>query len=195
MLTNPTLKQSTEGLDSKIDSGTLQQSNFSTSCKSMFGAACLLTELLTSQKVSHWSGGLYTWCPQNRPTYSGCHCDLRDGFQWSGLCLYFRLSPLWQHLKLCSSFTVHVLDTCLIFLHKKLFQCVKEYVSRSLPSFLPCASYFPSLQALRKTGLLTSDPRLRNCVHQMRQSTRDSIGIVMMDKKLFRRWKTLCMVM
>ncbi|XP_071332900.1 glutaminase kidney isoform, mitochondrial [Trachinotus anak] len=43
------------------------------------------------------------------------------------------------------------------------------------------------ISALRKTGLLTSDPRLRDCVHQMRQSTRDSIGPVMMDKKLFRR--------
>ncbi|XP_006796580.1 glutaminase kidney isoform, mitochondrial-like [Neolamprologus brichardi] len=44
------------------------------------------------------------------------------------------------------------------------------------------------ISALRKTGLLTSDPRLRNCVHQMRKSTRDSTGIVMMDKKLFRRY-------
>ncbi|KAK2851664.1 hypothetical protein Q5P01_007940 [Channa striata] len=43
------------------------------------------------------------------------------------------------------------------------------------------------ISALRKTGLLTSDPRLRDCVHQMRQSTRDSTGPVMMDKKLFRR--------
>uniref|UniRef100_A0A3Q0QPX5 glutaminase n=1 Tax=Amphilophus citrinellus TaxID=61819 RepID=A0A3Q0QPX5_AMPCI len=45
------------------------------------------------------------------------------------------------------------------------------------------------ISALRKTGLLTSDPRLRDCVYQMRQSTHDSIGPVMMDKKLFRRWK------
>ncbi|XP_037539923.1 glutaminase kidney isoform, mitochondrial [Nematolebias whitei] len=41
--------------------------------------------------------------------------------------------------------------------------------------------------ALRRTGLLTSDPRLHDCIRQMRQSTRDSIGPVMMDKKLFRR--------
>uniref|UniRef100_A0A8D3BXW8 glutaminase n=1 Tax=Scophthalmus maximus TaxID=52904 RepID=A0A8D3BXW8_SCOMX len=41
--------------------------------------------------------------------------------------------------------------------------------------------------ALRKTGLLTSDPRLRDCVQQMRQHSRDSVGPVMMDKKLFRR--------
>uniref|UniRef100_A0A8C6VR93 glutaminase n=1 Tax=Nothobranchius furzeri TaxID=105023 RepID=A0A8C6VR93_NOTFU len=40
---------------------------------------------------------------------------------------------------------------------------------------------------LRRTGLLTSDPRLRDCVHQMRQATRDSTGPVLMDKKLFRR--------
>ncbi|XP_038164899.1 glutaminase kidney isoform, mitochondrial-like isoform X1 [Cyprinodon tularosa] len=43
------------------------------------------------------------------------------------------------------------------------------------------------ISALRRTGLLTSDPRLRDCVHQMRQLTRDSMGPVMMDKKLFRR--------
>nr|XP_046252987.1 glutaminase kidney isoform, mitochondrial-like [Scatophagus argus] len=43
------------------------------------------------------------------------------------------------------------------------------------------------ISALRKTGLLTSDPRLRDCVHQMRQSTRDSVGPVMMDKTLFKR--------
>ncbi|XP_029011801.1 glutaminase liver isoform, mitochondrial-like [Betta splendens] len=43
------------------------------------------------------------------------------------------------------------------------------------------------ISALRKTGLLTSDPRLRDCIRQMRQSTQDSLGPVMMDKKLFRR--------
>lgn len=41
--------------------------------------------------------------------------------------------------------------------------------------------------ALKKTGLLTSDPRLRDCVYQMRQSANDSVGPAMMDKKLFRR--------
>lgn len=51
------------------------------------------------------------------------------------------------------------------------------------------------LQALRKTGLLTSDPRLRDCVHQLRKSTRDSVGPVMMDKTLFRRWERLCLFM
>lgn len=46
------------------------------------------------------------------------------------------------------------------------------------------------LQALRKTGLLTSDPRLRDCVHVMRQSLRNSVGPVMMDKALFQRWES-----
>ncbi|XP_076022840.1 glutaminase kidney isoform, mitochondrial-like [Genypterus blacodes] len=41
--------------------------------------------------------------------------------------------------------------------------------------------------ALKKTGLLTSDPRLRDCVRQMRQSSRDASGPVMMDKTLFRK--------
>ncbi|XP_030278139.1 glutaminase kidney isoform, mitochondrial [Sparus aurata] len=46
---------------------------------------------------------------------------------------------------------------------------------------------FQFISALRKTGLLTSDPRLRDCVRQMRKSARDSTGPVMMDKTLFRR--------
>ncbi|XP_028308299.1 glutaminase kidney isoform, mitochondrial-like isoform X2 [Gouania willdenowi] len=43
------------------------------------------------------------------------------------------------------------------------------------------------ITALRKTGLLTSDPRLRDTVRQLRQSSRDSGGPVLMDKSLFRR--------
>ncbi|XP_056128759.1 glutaminase kidney isoform, mitochondrial-like [Lampris incognitus] len=43
------------------------------------------------------------------------------------------------------------------------------------------------ISALKKTGLLMSDPRLRDCVHQIRQSTRDSTGPVTMDRKLFRK--------
>ncbi|XP_058499564.1 glutaminase liver isoform, mitochondrial-like [Solea solea] len=44
------------------------------------------------------------------------------------------------------------------------------------------------VSALRKIGLLTSDPRLRDCVRQMRQYSRDTFGPLMMDKKLFRRF-------
>ncbi|XP_061760580.1 glutaminase kidney isoform, mitochondrial-like [Nerophis ophidion] len=44
------------------------------------------------------------------------------------------------------------------------------------------------ISVLRKTGLWTSDPRLRDCLHQMRQFTLNSLGEpVMMDKALFRR--------
>ncbi|XP_061591384.1 glutaminase kidney isoform, mitochondrial-like isoform X2 [Cololabis saira] len=43
------------------------------------------------------------------------------------------------------------------------------------------------ITALKKTGLLLSDPRLQDCVRQLRQSTLDSVGTVMMDRKLFRR--------
>ncbi|KAM6925058.1 glutaminase liver isoform, mitochondrial [Xenentodon cancila] len=43
------------------------------------------------------------------------------------------------------------------------------------------------IAALKKTGLLLSDPRLQDCVHHMQHSTFDSIGPVMMDRKLFRR--------
>ncbi|XP_068609401.1 glutaminase kidney isoform, mitochondrial isoform X2 [Brachionichthys hirsutus] len=41
--------------------------------------------------------------------------------------------------------------------------------------------------ALRKTGLLTSDPRLRDCVSQIRQATHESTGPVVMDKVLFKK--------
>uniref|UniRef100_A0AAV2LZP1 glutaminase n=1 Tax=Knipowitschia caucasica TaxID=637954 RepID=A0AAV2LZP1_KNICA len=40
---------------------------------------------------------------------------------------------------------------------------------------------------LKKTGLLMTDPRLRDCVKTMRQASRESVGPVMMDKTLFRR--------
>uniref|UniRef100_A0A8C6U3I0 glutaminase n=1 Tax=Neogobius melanostomus TaxID=47308 RepID=A0A8C6U3I0_9GOBI len=47
--------------------------------------------------------------------------------------------------------------------------------------------------ALKKTGLLMSDPRLRDCVKHMRQVTRDAGGHVMMDKALFKRYfSSLC---
>lgn len=43
------------------------------------------------------------------------------------------------------------------------------------------------ISVLRKTGLLTSDPRLRDFVRQLSKSTQDSIGPVMMDKALFSK--------
>lgn len=43
------------------------------------------------------------------------------------------------------------------------------------------------ISALRSTGLLTSDPRLSDCMRQLRQSMQDSAGTVMMDPKLFRK--------
>ncbi|KAI1892404.1 hypothetical protein AGOR_G00133010 [Albula goreensis] len=40
------------------------------------------------------------------------------------------------------------------------------------------------ISALKSTGLLTSDPRLRSCIDQLRHSVQDSIGGVMMDREL-----------
>uniref|UniRef100_A0A673WK92 glutaminase n=1 Tax=Salmo trutta TaxID=8032 RepID=A0A673WK92_SALTR len=48
-------------------------------------------------------------------------------------------------------------------------------------------SPFSFLSALRSTGLLTSDPRLSDCMRQLRQSMQDSAGTVMMDQTLFRK--------
>ncbi|XP_034028738.1 glutaminase kidney isoform, mitochondrial [Thalassophryne amazonica] len=43
------------------------------------------------------------------------------------------------------------------------------------------------VSTLKKTGLLMSDPRIRDCMHQLRQCTYNSMEPVMMDKNLFRR--------
>lgn len=94
--------------------------------------------------------------------------------------------------KTVSSNSVLVMVTCMF-----AWKHVHSYVTADF-GLLVCAFiwlYFSPLKALRKTGLLKSDPRLRDCVHQMRQSTRDSLGPVMMDKKLFRRWEELYLFM
>ncbi|XP_030632046.1 glutaminase 2b [Chanos chanos] len=46
-------------------------------------------------------------------------------------------------------------------------------------------SYF--ISALKSTGLLTSDPRLRDCMRKLRQAVQESVGEVMMDRELFRK--------
>ncbi|KAK9528706.1 hypothetical protein VZT92_012855 [Zoarces viviparus] len=46
-------------------------------------------------------------------------------------------------------------------------------------------SYFTS--ALKKTGLHPSDPRLKDCMEELRQVEKDSLGEVMMDRDLFHR--------
>ncbi|KAG7472934.1 hypothetical protein MATL_G00114230 [Megalops atlanticus] len=43
------------------------------------------------------------------------------------------------------------------------------------------------ISALKSTGLLTSDPRLRDCMEQLRLSVQETIGGVMMDRELFRK--------
>lgn len=43
------------------------------------------------------------------------------------------------------------------------------------------------LAALKTTGLLTSDPRLRDCMRQIHQAIQESVGTAMMDQELFRK--------
>uniref|UniRef100_A0A673MTS4 glutaminase n=1 Tax=Sinocyclocheilus rhinocerous TaxID=307959 RepID=A0A673MTS4_9TELE len=43
------------------------------------------------------------------------------------------------------------------------------------------------LAALRSTGLLTSDPRLKDCMRQIHQAVQESVGTAMMDQELFRK--------
>lgn len=44
------------------------------------------------------------------------------------------------------------------------------------------------LQALRKTGLHPSDPRLKDCMEKLRQAAKESASEVMMDRDLFHRY-------
>ncbi|XP_048880046.1 glutaminase 2b isoform X2 [Brienomyrus brachyistius] len=43
------------------------------------------------------------------------------------------------------------------------------------------------ISALKNHGLLTSDPRLRDCMKNLRSAVQESIGDVMMDRKLFQK--------
>ncbi|XP_030639448.1 glutaminase liver isoform, mitochondrial [Chanos chanos] len=43
------------------------------------------------------------------------------------------------------------------------------------------------ISALKSTGLLTSDPRLRDCMRQLHKSVHESVGTRMMDQELFRK--------
>ncbi|KAL4655710.1 glutaminase kidney isoform, mitochondrial-like [Arapaima gigas] len=43
------------------------------------------------------------------------------------------------------------------------------------------------ISAVKSTGLLTSDPRLRDCMNKLRHSVQESTGDVMMDRELFRK--------
>ncbi|XP_061112881.1 glutaminase kidney isoform, mitochondrial-like isoform X2 [Conger conger] len=43
------------------------------------------------------------------------------------------------------------------------------------------------ISALKSTGLLTSDPRLRSCMGLLRRAAQDSSGAAMMDRPLFRK--------
>lgn len=54
-------------------------------------------------------------------------------------------------------------------------------------------SIFCILQALKSTGLLTSDPRLRDCMEKIRRAVRDSTGEVMMDRDLFQK-RVYCVI-
>lgn len=48
---------------------------------------------------------------------------------------------------------------------------------------------FFSLKALKATGLQTSDPRLRDCMSQMRRMVRESSSGGLLDRDLFQKWE------
>uniref|UniRef100_A0A8C5BYJ6 glutaminase n=1 Tax=Gadus morhua TaxID=8049 RepID=A0A8C5BYJ6_GADMO len=51
-----------------------------------------------------------------------------------------------------------------------------------------CCHALPvNMEALRKTGLLTTDPRLRDCISLIRQFKGEASGPVIMDQKLFKK--------
>ena len=43
------------------------------------------------------------------------------------------------------------------------------------------------IQALKKTGLHPSDPRLKDGMEKLRGAVQDSVGEVMMDRDLFHK--------
>lgn len=109
---------------------------------------------------------------------------LRVAFQWS----CFLLRPVQGPLNLWGLLTKSFINTVKIFCFCK-WHYTNNLCAFKQTTFTQIQPYFHSLQALKKTGLLTSDPRLRDCIRQMRQSSRDSNGPVMMDKTLFRKWE------
>lgn len=54
-----------------------------------------------------------------------------------------------------------------------------------------CYYGYHCLQALRRTGLHPSDPRLKDCMEKLRQAVKESAGEVMMDRDLFHRQVTV----
>uniref|UniRef100_A0A3Q3X2S4 glutaminase n=1 Tax=Mola mola TaxID=94237 RepID=A0A3Q3X2S4_MOLML len=73
------------------------------------------------------------------------------------------------------------------FCRSRLMSSMEDLLFYTITEGQEMVTFSQFISALRKTGLLTTDPRLRDCVRQMQQATRDSIGPVMMDKTLFRR--------
>uniref|UniRef100_A0A671WAD8 glutaminase n=1 Tax=Sparus aurata TaxID=8175 RepID=A0A671WAD8_SPAAU len=86
-----------------------------------------------------------------------------------------------------SKFKVHNIWCVVCFHRSRLMSSMEDLLFYTITEGQEIIPLFQFISALRKTGLLTSDPRLRDCVRQMRKSARDSTGPVMMDKTLFRR--------
>lgn len=66
---------------------------------------------------------------------------------------------------------------------------IAYYLSQFLEQeiFLMFYSFTPFLQALKSTGLRTSDPRLKECMDMLRLTLQTTSDGVMLDKDLFKK--------
>ncbi|XP_037101155.1 glutaminase kidney isoform, mitochondrial-like [Syngnathus acus] len=71
--------------------------------------------------------------------------------------------------------------------HTKLMSSMEDLLFYTITDGREMIPLSQFISALRKTGLWTSDPRLRDCMRQIRKFTLDSLEPAMMDKTFFRR--------
>ncbi|XP_049611512.1 glutaminase kidney isoform, mitochondrial [Syngnathus scovelli] len=71
--------------------------------------------------------------------------------------------------------------------HTKLMSSMEDLLFYTITDGREMIPLSQFISALRKTGLWTSDPRLRDCMRQIRQFTLDTLEPAMMNKTLFRR--------
>uniref|UniRef100_H2MAT3 glutaminase n=1 Tax=Oryzias latipes TaxID=8090 RepID=H2MAT3_ORYLA len=85
-----------------------------------------------------------------------------------------------------SNFKISNLCVCVFDRRRLMFSMVDLlfYTITDGKEMIPFSQF---ISALKKTGLQPSDPRLQHGIHQMRQSSHDSSGSVLIDKTLFRR--------
>ncbi|TRY87292.1 hypothetical protein DNTS_022263 [Danionella cerebrum] len=71
--------------------------------------------------------------------------------------------------------------------NKGLFSGLEDMLFYTITEGAESVPVSQFIAAVKSTGLLTSDPRLRDCMEKIRKAVRESPGEVMMDRELFRK--------